>query len=407
MVKKTDIISGLLANIFIYLLTNVIWPFIIISLGLMYSLSTHNFLATIVLVVLLALIIAIMILKQITGVRMNRRFWSYKFNLYLKGYRLRPLREEELFKRYHDCKFVGRDKLPHIELFVNKDGLPMSSFESKFDNNAEFKLNLDYSIGKEILKFNQAIYEENDNLSLKDLKIDTENRKVILFFQKTKYSSYLISNLFTDTFLPTFNRTVRDILESYQSDNLLNGSKFSNQAGITSLLLSKDGKIILLRNKKTNQTYPSTICGSTSGTIELVDADTRTTPIPFLAMYREINEELHLTRNDISELRLLAITKDMTRGGVPEFIFFAKSNIPSAEIQRKFTQHYEHEYSYAKQEIEKLEKKGFIIKNWNELNFDESQKSCGEYNPSALTAIYYYENYVKTELYNKDPSIPS
>src|SRR5450759_1959661 len=136
MVKKIDIISGLLANIFTILLTNVIWPFILILLGLMYSLSTHNFLAIIVLGALLALIIAIMILKRITGVRLDRKFWFQKFCLYLKGYRLRPLRKEELFTRYHDYKFVGGNKplLPHIELFVNKDGLPKSSFESKFDN---------------------------------------------------------------------------------------------------------------------------------------------------------------------------------------------------------------------------------------------------------------------------------
>lgn len=184
MVKKTDIIIGLLSTIFTNLLTNVIWPFILIFLGLIYSLRTHNFLAIIVLVALLALIIAIMALKRITGVRLDRPSWFSKFRLYLKGYRLRPLRWDELFKKYHNYKFVGGNKLPQIELFVNKDGLPMSSFESKFDIDAEFRVKIDYSIGEEILQFNQAVYEQNENLSLKDWKIDNENRKVIFFFRK-------------------------------------------------------------------------------------------------------------------------------------------------------------------------------------------------------------------------------
>ena len=289
--------KDIITKISIGLITEVILISSGILSGLIYYKSKNyisNSIVILVFVILLVLIAAIILLKIMVNVRLNMPFRFKKIFFYFKGYRFSPLTWGEIFRRYPYNKFVGGNKLPHIEVFVNNTELQMKSFIGRIDSKTEFKLILDDSIGEKILKFNQAAYEQDETLRLSDIKIDNKKRKVYLTFQKTDYRSYLISNLFTDTFVPINNQTVRDILEINSPDGGFNGSKFASHAGVSALLLSEDGKIILLRNKITNQTYPGTICGSTSGTIEYLDYKKGGICIPFEAAFREINEELHL-----------------------------------------------------------------------------------------------------------------
>ncbi len=394
---ENNYIAGLITNI----ISNVVWIGLLLLYGLfIYFVKTYigNSLAIPVLIITLFLsIIFFILLKFIIDVRFDRPFKLQKIYLYFKGYRLIPLNHAEIISRYPNEKFVGGNKVPHIEIFVNNEGLPMKSFISRIDRTAEFRPKIAESIGEKILRFNQAKYEQNQTLRLKDLRIDNKKKTVKLFFQITDYRSYLISNLFIDTFIPAYNQTVRSILEKNSHNGTFNGSNFASHAGVSVLILSADSKIILLRNKKTNQTYPGMICGSTSGTIEYVDYKKGGICIPFEAIYREIDEELHLKPNDISELNLLAITRDIERGGATEFIFFGKSNYTEIDLRNKFIQHYKDPWSSDMQEIEAIENKGFMAINWNELSFEQS-KSSKDFNLSALTAIYYYEKLVKPKL---------
>lgn len=396
--RKNNFIAGLITNI----ISNIIW----IGLALLYGLFLYfvkiykgNSLAISVLIISLFLSsILFIILKFIINVRFDRPFKFQKIYLYFKGYRLCSLNHNEIFRRYPCDKFVGNNKLPHIEIFVNNEELPMESFISRIDGNSEFRPKIDDSIGEDILRFNQTKVVHYETLRLKDLRFDNKKKEVKLFFEKTDYRSYLISNLFIDTLIPAYNQTVRSRLENYSKNGKFIGSNFASHAGVTVLLLSADAKIILLRNKKTSQTYPGMICGSTSGTIEYIDYKKGGICIPFEAIYREIDEELHLKPNDIYELNLLAITRDMTRGGIPEFIFFAKTNCAEIDLCNKFMQHYKDSWSADMQEIEAIENKGFMAINWDELSFEKSL-SNGDFSLSALTAIFYYEKLEKTKLY--------
>ncbi|MGB7002255.1 MAG: NUDIX hydrolase [Halobacteriota archaeon] len=334
--------------------------------------------------------------------------------LYIKGYRCKPLTKDAIFNRYGGRNnFIGANDfyIPWIQIFYNKEGLKEEDFTAKIvrDENGESKryiLPLSPKVIKDVREFNRKgrvvvdWAETGRFIKLEHIK-DTTKSKVVLHFEITTYFDYLASNLYVDTVVPSLRKkTIRDHLEGNVPEKALDNPRSANHGGVTALLLCSDKQLIILQNRSDNATYPNKICASTSGTLEAGDlADGSKPSPPFHALRREMEEELHLQPSDLEELYLLAIARDMKRGGSPEFIFFAKTQLISGVVYDHFSRAYEKKEesnNTTPLEIKSPQQEGFITKKIDELHFSQDLEKQG-FNLPAMAAVYYYEKMAQSK----------
>ncbi len=336
--------------------------------------------------------------------RLSLSLRGLKIKLYLKGYRFSSLTWDKIFKRYGGRdKFVGKNDfyIPFIEIFCNKEGLEEEDFPAKIvrDENGKTKrynLPLAAKVIEDVREFNRKgrIWDDHTGrfIKLEHIK-DTTKSKVVLHFEITTYFDYLASNLYVDTFVPSLGMTIRDRLEGNVPEKALDNLSSANHGGVTALLLCSDKQLILLQNRSDNATYPNQICASTSGTLEAEDILDGSKPSPpFHALRREMREELHLQPSDLEELRLLAITRDMTRGGTPEFIFFAKTGLISGDVAEDFSFAYKDNHDNP-QEIKSVRQKGFIT---HDIHLHFSSKGLPENNLSDFQSPSGFVSFLGT-----------
>ena len=338
--------------------------------------------------------------------------------LYIHGYRFSPLTPEEIFIWYGGRNnFIGENDfyIPWIEIFCNKEGLKEEDFPAKIvrdekGNRKKHKRynlypdHLDPSIIEDVMAFNVRgrVWDDPTGRFIRfEHKKDSAKSEVVLYFEATTYFDYLVSNLYIDTFVPFLGTTIREHLEPNGWEDALNNPRSANHAGVTALLLCSNNKLILLQNRSDNATYPNQICASTSGTLELGDLVDGSKPSPpFEALRREMYEELHLPKCDLEELRLLAIARDMTRGGIPEFIFFAKTGLSSGEVRDLFSRAYRTD-KVQPHEIKSIREKGFDDSYDIHLHFSRDLKEQG-FNFPAMAAVYYYEKTIYSSLMTRN-----
>ena len=327
--------------------------------------------------------------------------------LYLKGYRFSPLTWPEIFEWYGGVdNFIGKDDfhIPYVEIFRNDEDLYEENFPAKIEHEENghrksynLSAHLHSDIIKDVLTFHAVQGRCWDGPTGRLSRIDnTSKSEVILHFEETTYYDYLVSNLYIDTYVPSLSTTIREHLEPNGYKDAWEIPLPANHAGVTALLLCSDKKLILLQNRADNATSPNLICGSTSGTLELRDLATGSKPSPpFEALRREMDEELHLPKDDLEVLRLLAITRDMSRGGIPEFIFFAATGLSSIEVRDRFSRAYRTN-NVKPLEIKSIQQKGFIPHDIH-LHFSRNIKDQ-KYSLPAMAAVYYYERMVLPSL---------
>ena len=335
--------------------------------------------------------------------------------LYIQGYRFKPLSWDEIFNRYGGRdKFIGMNDfhIPWREIFRNKDVLlKEKDFRAEIvrdekENHKKHKKHKRYNLYSDpldpsIIEDVMAFYVggrvwDNPTGRFIGFKQDSPKSEVVLSFEATTYFDYLVSNLYIDTFVPSLGTTIREQLEPNGGEDAWNKPRSANHAGVTALLLCSNNKIILLHNRSDNATYPNKICASTSGTLELGDLVDGSKPSPpFEALRREMYEELHLPKCDLEELSLLAIARDMERGGSPEFIFFAKTCLSSGEVRDLFSRAYRTD-KILSLEIKSIQEKGFDDSHDKDLHFSQKLEEQG-FNLPAMAAVYYYEKLILTK----------
>ena len=335
-----------------------------------------------------------------------------RIRLYIKGYRFSELKPDEIFKWYGGCNnFIGKNDfyIPYKEVFRNDEGLKEEDFLVKMeqdDNGHHKRYRLSSYLDEDIIKDVQTFHAVQDRcwdgITARISRIDTNKKsEVTIYFEETRYYDYLVSNLYIDTFIPSLNMTLRKVLEPMGYKDAWEKPRSANHGGVTALLLCSDKQLILLRNRKDNATYPNEICASTSGTLEFRDVKKGANQSPpFEALRREMDEELHLSPTDLKELRLLAITRDMTRGGIPEFIFFAETDLSSIDVRVKFRDPYKFNH-IKRQEIKPIDKGGFDTEKIDKLCYS-SDLETRQFNFPAMAAVYYYEEMVYHELMERN-----
>ena len=112
-------------------------------------------------------------------------------------------------------------------------------------------------------------------------------------------------------------------------------SRFANPIGVSTNVITQDGWLLYGRRGDQVATHPGTV-HTIGGTIEPNDRNATGTMDPFVAMVRELNEELRLREGESIELLCLGMIHDVqTRQ--PELVFDARLAVPRAELEMRLT----------------------------------------------------------------------
>jgi len=195
---------------------------------------------------------------------------------------------------------------------------------------------------KELLSLYTNYYKhrqyEESLASVDTIKWDPVEHKLGVWFKQCSSSDALLSDLECDIHFIGWKGTSREILRTkLDSDSW---GKAVGSIGVSSLVETRDGKVIVQRKptfeeerKSGEGPYVHALGGkyapSSTGGMKYYDENV------FIAMYREFEEELFLTRRDIDSLSLMGITKSVEWNNRPEFHFIAKTNLEEHDIRER------------------------------------------------------------------------
>lgn len=305
---------------------------------------------------------------------------------------------ERLIELYQNEELVNK-KIPYVEIanFIdNQINLEIISIDNDFvlshHNNSIKTTQIEGLI--EFKKTGKFSYDSNTT-SLQNIEIKEE--KIILTVNRSKYSDQVQSHLILDWENKNLkiigNINLRGYLKGKFGENLppFGTDLLSNSIGISCIIYFKKDKKLLPYlpfrnkskfNKKTNE--PALFEGvyhcSSSG---VLDWNNNLKGIQGLKneMYREIEEEIGLIKNDINEMKLLSLTRELLRAGKPQMFFVGFTNLTESQLieKRKIA------IRKSKDKKEKLE-----IRNLHISNTGNKILSL-----EAICNLFYAEKYIE------------
>lgn len=257
-----------------------------------------------------------------------------------------------LIDLYQNEEIVNK-KIPYKEIanFIDKkNNLKIVSIDTVFkldhQNNAIKKVQTEGLI--EFKKTGKFSYDSNTT-SLQ--KVEINGDEIVLTVTKSKYSDQVQSHLILDW----ENKNLKEI-GSVNLRGFLKG-KFGgylpplgtdflpNSIGVSCIIyFKKDNKFhpyLPFRNaskfkKKTNEPalYEGVYHCSSSGVLDW-NKNLKNTKGLKDEMYREIEEEIGLVKNDIYEMELLSITRELLRAGKPQLFFIGFTDLDENQLIEK------------------------------------------------------------------------
>lgn len=239
--------------------------------------------------------------------------------------------------------------LPHIELMPlcsSKRGYYPSDFEFLVDPN-DFELDSSLIPKVKRLKDWIAISRRVWNGDVARLcKIEErKDGKIILCFKKTKYLLGLLTNFFIDAKFKEWKDSFRAILAPAPLPSL-EKSLCSNHLGVNCIIeTSEENPKIFLQKissevAATALTRPLQLGPSVAGALSFwhsgsVDVASKAPPSPFRGMMMEIIDELGLSPEDIVDMKLMMICRDLQAGGKPNAFFVAKTKLSFHDVRER------------------------------------------------------------------------
>lgn len=207
-----------------------------------------------------------------------------------------------------------------------KEEIPfVTLWEGEFD-----ELHFDFIVNKTPFKTAEDIEKVRDSLIAfqtkgKNYSDNPKSRldsfvignRFLMTFSKVNYSDYIVTNNSMEIVLPS-GKTVRDVLEPGPELKPLSESKCSNHLGISCLMITADNKLILNVGTQSKITGAGKISSSASGSMDYKEPHVT----PFEVMHAELYEELGIVPSEkTSDIRAIALARDLQRGGKPEMFF--------------------------------------------------------------------------------------
>lgn len=148
-------------------------------------------------------------------------------------------------------------------------------------------------------------------------------------FSYATYFDYLISNGSHDQKL--FNElTVRDLLEPGPKLSPLDAATCSNHLGLSVLIISSDGHILLQKRSKSTIVFSGQLSPSVSGAANIDTFENASGELSFTTWFEtELREEVAacLGIKDFDSVVALGLSRELIRLGKPEIFLIAKSKI--------------------------------------------------------------------------------
>lgn len=169
-----------------------------------------------------------------------------------------------------------------------------------------------------------------DNVRLREITADGRGRPV-LALQRTDYFNYARTNLLMDYRAQGAIETLRERVHPDGRLEPLAESPLGNLLGVNTLLFTVDGDLIVPMRSKKAIFRPGEYTPSSSGTVEWIDIRRGR-----LDLLRESVFELGIRRRHLAEpLTVLAITRELVRGGQPELFCFGHLKVGRKEIEKR------------------------------------------------------------------------
>lgn len=200
-------------------------------------------------------------------------------------------------------------------------------------------------------------YSDEQNLRLVDIVRDQDNLRLLV--QSVNYQYYLHTNLVLDAHRGK-TQTLREYLHSNGKLEDLCDSPLANNFGINMLLFTADGSLLMQKRSQKVAFRRGELCPSASGTLALIDVSTGSEIALTKTMsLREAFEEVNVKLEEVENVNLLGVTRELIRGGEPEMFLFAKTMLSNNDL-----------YERAKTAKDSWECKGFFFYDFGSMAFE-------------------------------------
>lgn len=147
-----------------------------------------------------------------------------------------------------------------------------------------------------------------------------------LIFQTADYFDYVKTNMALDYDDP-ISGTLRDQVHPKGMLEALHESPLANHTGISGLVFSNDGRMIIQRRGAQVFTNPNQLCPGFSGVLSASDITISFKPhqttatLADINILREFREELGVHKNQVSTRCFMGLSRELLRGGKPELFY--------------------------------------------------------------------------------------
>ena len=153
----------------------------------------------------------------------------------------------------------------------------------------------------------------------------------IMRFGRTRYSDYVATNLAALYGISTRKGKLLSILEGGPRLSQLRYSRAANPLGVAAMVTTSENSTFLQNRSSQTLTYPNMVGPSVSGTLECVPS----LPDPFMAIMREISQELGIEPWEILTIKYIGLTRDLKRAGQPDMFFIVKTELSLDTILKR------------------------------------------------------------------------
>lgn len=243
------------------------------------------------------------------------------------------------YYREEQEKFISR-KLPFVVLLKFKKPLDSQDLicqkQGKFESIEDLRYRRD-SIVKLLKTLGRRLFN-TPCARLHSYKYCEKTKRLELKFQSVDYFDSLYTNQYCDLLYKNWQRRTRGILALGPSLPSLEESKCGNHLGVNLILEIRDDFIVLQNRSYLEAVYPNRLAPSVSGAMEY-KFDT-----PFDAIRDEANLELGLLQEEIKDIKLVGLGRDLDRAGKPEAFFIGKSDVSREKLEEYFVEKRGQEY---------------------------------------------------------------
>ena len=222
---------------------------------------------------------------------------------------------------------VNQYLLKGTEIIISEIGKRNNSYKDYIDQNKEIlliflktKWHQDY----------RATFNNEKKLCMKSELTETSDGKCIIkvcrgnyynsFVTNEIYCSRLSHNDKSNFLYPPLNPFLKEI------HPLSIDSSFSDHIGVSTLVLTEDGFVIILKHNKRAAVHPNTFQATCSGSADYGDwlKLKKTNNISLQdfvkeVVARELFEETKIQRSNIKDVEIIGFFRDLIRGGKPDF----------------------------------------------------------------------------------------